>query len=60
MLLITNHKLFKAPIDNPKKVLDLGTGTGIWCIDYAHEHPDTEVIGLDLRYVNGSGFAIEI
>ncbi|KAI5460977.1 S-adenosyl-L-methionine-dependent methyltransferase [Mariannaea sp. PMI_226] len=30
------------------RVLDLGTGTGIWAIDFADEHPETEVIGVDL------------
>ncbi|KIH87705.1 methyltransferase domain containing protein [Sporothrix brasiliensis 5110] len=31
-----------------KRVLDLGTGTGIWAMEYADEHPDAEVIGVDL------------
>lgn len=47
--MITNRELSKAPVKSPQKVLDLGTGTGIWAIDYAHEHPEAEVIGLDLR-----------
>ena len=29
-LLTFNDKLFLAPIQNPKNVLDVGTGTGIW------------------------------
>ncbi|KAH6879424.1 S-adenosyl-L-methionine-dependent methyltransferase [Thelonectria olida] len=31
-----------------KRVLDMGTGTGIWAVDFADEHPDAEVIGVDL------------
>ncbi|CAK7274960.1 hypothetical protein SEPCBS57363_006432 [Sporothrix epigloea] len=31
-----------------KRVLDLGTGTGIWAIEYADEHPEADVIGVDL------------
>ncbi|CAK7199455.1 hypothetical protein SEUCBS139899_002135 [Sporothrix eucalyptigena] len=31
-----------------KRVLDLGTGTGIWSMEYADEHPEAEVIGVDL------------
>ncbi|KAL0930386.1 methyltransferase domain-containing protein [Colletotrichum truncatum] len=30
------------------RVLDLGTGTGIWAMDYGDEHPGAEVIGVDL------------
>ncbi|KAK4446864.1 secondary metabolism regulator LAE1 [Podospora aff. communis PSN243] len=32
----------------PQQVLDIGTGTGIWAIDYADAHPDSTVIGVDL------------
>lgn len=51
MLLITNGDLYQAPIDDPytAKVLDLGTGTGIWAIDFANDYPDAEVIGMDTR-----------
>ncbi|TDZ31161.1 putative methyltransferase tdiE [Colletotrichum spinosum] len=31
-----------------KRVLDIGTGTGIWSIDYAEEHPEATVLGVDL------------
>lgn len=48
MFLINGKELYKAPIKNPHKVLDLGTGTGIWAIDFAHQHPEAEVIGIDL------------
>ncbi|PMD22736.1 S-adenosyl-L-methionine-dependent methyltransferase [Hyaloscypha hepaticicola] len=49
-------KLFTAPID-PKKtlrVLDVGTGTGIWAIDYADEHPQAEVLGVDVSPIQPS------
>ncbi|KAF9873066.1 methyltransferase domain-containing protein [Colletotrichum karsti] len=42
-------RLFLAPIsEHPQKILDLGTGTGIWAIDMADEFPSAEVIGTDL------------
>ncbi|KAG9253080.1 S-adenosyl-L-methionine-dependent methyltransferase [Emericellopsis atlantica] len=31
-----------------QRVLDMGTGTGQWAIDFADLHPDAEVIGVDL------------
>ena len=30
------------------RVLDLGTGTGIWAIDFADKYPSAEVLGTDL------------
>jgi len=33
--LVAGAKLFYAPIDKPARVLDAGTGTGIWAIDFA-------------------------
>jgi trans-aconitate methyltransferase len=45
----TDYKLGLAPIkSNPSHVIDFGTGTGIWCIDFAEEYPDSQVIGVDL------------
>ncbi|CVL00651.1 hypothetical protein FPRO06_06084 [Fusarium proliferatum] len=44
-------KLFLSPIGDTKhlsRVLDAGTGTGVWAIDFADAHPETEVIGIDL------------
>jgi SAM-dependent methyltransferase len=47
--LMIGGRLFRAPIgNNPQRVLDLGTGTGIWAIDFADEYPSALVIGTDL------------
>ncbi|TPX18336.1 uncharacterized protein E0L32_011747 [Thyridium curvatum] len=49
LTLSLDNKLHIAPLgDNIQKVLDIGTGTGIWAIDFADEHPNCEVIGTDL------------
>lgn len=30
------------------RVADVGTGTGIWAIQFAQQHPDVQVVGFDL------------
>ncbi|KAF8540767.1 S-adenosyl-L-methionine-dependent methyltransferase [Trichophaea hybrida] len=47
-LQLLDGKLHIAPIKNPHRILDVGTGTGIWAIDMADSHPAAEVIGTDL------------
>ncbi|KAI8282192.1 Secondary metabolism regulator LAE1 [Colletotrichum sp. SAR11_240] len=34
-----------------KRALDVGTGTGLWAIEFGDEHPEAEVIGVDLSAV---------
>ncbi|KAI0549603.1 S-adenosyl-L-methionine-dependent methyltransferase [Xylaria curta] len=49
MLEATDGRRFFAPIvDHPLKILDLGTGTGIWAIEMADMYPSAEVLGVDL------------
>lgn len=47
-------KLHLCPLEDPKEVLDMGTGTGIWCIDMADEYPDCQILGIDLSPVQPS------
>ncbi|KAJ9273733.1 hypothetical protein DTO212C5_12 [Paecilomyces variotii] len=55
MLTMLDRKLFLAPIgDSADKVLDLGTGTGVWAIDFADMFPSTEVWGNDLSPIQPS------
>lgn len=46
--LMTDGKLYAAPLDNPQEVLDIGTGSGLWAIDMADQHPGASIIGTDL------------
>ncbi|KAF7559149.1 hypothetical protein G7046_g5007 [Stylonectria norvegica] len=49
LLMLLDDRLFLAPLGrNPGRVLDVGTGTGIWAIDFGDQFPQTEVIGTDL------------
>jgi len=47
--LCLNGRLHIAPIaQDVHRVIDLGTGTGKWAIEFADLHPSAEVIGTDL------------
>ncbi|TKW58124.1 hypothetical protein CTA1_11076 [Colletotrichum tanaceti] len=53
--LFLENKLFLAPIGNKShKVLDLGTGTGIWAMDFADEFPSADVMGVDISPIQPS------
>ena len=47
--------LYIAPIPDPipqgYRVLDIGTGTGMWAIEFAEEHPTCQMTGVDLSPV---------
>ncbi|PTD08935.1 Secondary metabolism regulator LAE1 [Fusarium culmorum] len=49
-------KLHLAPLiqDDVKQVIDIGTGTGIWAIDFADQYPNAEIIGTDLSPIQPS------
>ncbi|EEH06366.1 methyltransferase [Histoplasma capsulatum var. duboisii H88] len=48
-LLLLDGKLVLAPIGpNPQRALDLGTGTGLWALDFGDEFPSSQAIGVDL------------
>ncbi|SCO09927.1 related to methyltransferase [Fusarium fujikuroi] len=55
LTLLLDGKLTLVPLeDDIQRVLDVGTGTGIWCSDFADEHPNIEVIGTDLSPIQPS------
>jgi methylase of polypeptide subunit release factors len=43
-----NGKLHLAPVTAPQNVLDIGTGAGIWAVDYALANPGAKVLSTDL------------
>lgn len=45
---MTRGELHKAPLKNPERALDLGTGTGLWAIEFGDQYPNCTVIGTDL------------
>ncbi|KAG4258967.1 hypothetical protein FPRO03_13189 [Fusarium proliferatum] len=49
--LVLQDRLFLAPINlnsSDLRVLDIGTGTGLWAIEFADENPQATVVGVDL------------
>lgn len=48
-----DDRLYVSPLlaDGVKSILDVGCGTGRWCIDVAEQNPDALVVGFDLRQV---------
>ncbi|KAJ0416783.1 S-adenosyl-L-methionine-dependent methyltransferase [Aspergillus carlsbadensis] len=53
-LLLLEGELHLAPLSDPQRILDLGTGTGIWAIDIADKYPGASVLGTDLSPVQPS------
>lgn len=48
MYILYDGKLHLAPIHNSHRVLDVGAGSGIWCIDFADIYASAEILGVDL------------
>ncbi|KAI8299188.1 putative urea carboxylase [Colletotrichum sp. SAR11_59] len=47
------------PNSNVQRVLDVGTGTGIWAIDFGEDHEQAEVLGIDLSHSMPELFEID-
>ncbi|KAK2810918.1 hypothetical protein FQN50_002509 [Emmonsiellopsis sp. PD_5] len=53
--LALGDRLYLAPIGkDPQRILDLGTGTGLWAVDMADMFPSATVIGNDLSPIQPS------
>jgi trans-aconitate methyltransferase len=46
--LVLGQRAHLAPLSNPRKILDIGTGTGVWALDMAKMFPRAHVTGIDL------------
>lgn len=53
--MILRGNLHRAPLSpEPRHVLDFGTGTGAWAIDFGDEHPNSQVVGVDLSDIQST------
>ncbi|KAJ4009243.1 hypothetical protein NW752_009542 [Fusarium irregulare] len=50
LMILLDDQLYLPPLkeDKLQKVLDVGTGTGIWAIEFADRFPNVEIVGTDL------------
>lgn len=54
-LMMLDGQLYMSPTTStPQRVLDIGTGTGIWALDFGDENPGSEVVGTDLSPIQPS------
>ncbi|KAL3466923.1 S-adenosyl-L-methionine-dependent methyltransferase [Aspergillus heterothallicus] len=51
---VSKSRRSKPETDPMQKVLDIGTGTGIWAMEFADLHPSCTVIGTDLSPIQPS------
>ncbi|KAK0609946.1 S-adenosyl-L-methionine-dependent methyltransferase [Bombardia bombarda] len=55
IMLVLDGRLFRAPLrDDIQKVIDVGTGTGMWAIDFADQFPTADVTGTDISPIQPS------
>ncbi|KAF8864026.1 UMTA methyltransferase [Acephala macrosclerotiorum] len=46
---VCEGKLHFAPIGkHPQNIIDLGTGTGVWCMEMGDRYPSAAILGIDL------------
>ncbi|PSR99123.1 S-adenosyl-L-methionine-dependent methyltransferase [Coniella lustricola] len=48
---MVHNRLNFAPIRDDSRVLDIGTGTGIWAIEFAKRYPKSTVVGTDISLI---------
>ncbi|KAL8906202.1 MAG: hypothetical protein Q9207_002170 [Kuettlingeria erythrocarpa] len=54
-LVTLDGALHRAPVPpSPTSVLDVGTGSGIWAVEFARQHPSCHVMGIDLSPVKAN------
>ncbi|RDL35374.1 putative Demethylmenaquinone methyltransferase [Venustampulla echinocandica] len=55
-----DQKLTMVPLTNPRKILDIGTGTGDWAMAMGDEYPEAEVIGTDIAKIQPSAVPLNV
>ncbi|KAK8089889.1 hypothetical protein PG997_004850 [Apiospora hydei] len=56
-------RLYFAPFSQerpPKRILDIGTGTGIWAVEMGFEYPTAKVLGTDLSAIQPTDVPLNV
>ena len=59
-LFLLDGRLTTAPLNNPTKILDVGTGCGDWAMAMGDEYPEAEVIGTDIAKIQPSAVPLNV
>jgi SAM-dependent methyltransferase len=59
-LYLFHGELTTVPLHNPKKILDIGTGTGEWAMAMGDKYPDAEIIGTDIARIQPSAVPLNV
>jgi trans-aconitate methyltransferase len=59
-LYILSGKLTTVSLSNPRKILDIGTGTGEWAMAMGDEYPQAEVVGTDIAKIQPSAVPLNV
>lgn len=59
-LFLLNNRLTTAPLRDPTKILDVGTGCGDWAMAMGDEYPEAEVIGTDIAKIQPSAVPLNV
>ena len=49
---ILGGNIFTPISTTPERILDVGTGSGAWCVEVANQFPKANVYGLDLSPIH--------
>ncbi|RMJ06634.1 hypothetical protein CDV36_013774 [Fusarium kuroshium] len=51
LLTFGGERYFSPNAETARRVLDVGTGTGIWAVEFANDHPHAQVFGIDIAAI---------
>ncbi|KAG6044178.1 hypothetical protein E4U39_003610 [Claviceps sp. Clav50 group G5] len=61
LMMVTENKPFLSPIgDHPQKILDIGTGTGIWAVEVGDRYPSAKVRGIDIAPIQPAWVPVNV